>query len=387
MPHSGRKEGITARSYKSGSVVYFDGDRSEYIYILKSGRIILSYLKPESGEELKEEIKPGEFFGVKSALGKYPREETAQTFGDTSVLVLTVMDFEKLVLGNVQVVKKMLRVFSNQLRRIGRAEREVLGETNTVNPQTELFKIGEYYYKAGKYDQALYAYKKYMEYYPDSTHAATSMQRIKDLQTGNIKPLSDGSNDSSHPADFPAFPDSFDNDAPDNFGSDEPDNFGPSTDMTDFDFDDGPGGGGEISNEMDDFLNNDSFSGSATAGKTLDSINNLIRARNFEKALDELENLTQNGGLSAEDSAHAGYYEGVCLFETGKLKEALNAFSNVIKQNESPEFMKKSLLQVGLIYKKTGNNDKAKAYLSKVVSIQPSDETTQSARSYLSEIG
>ncbi len=381
MSHSGPKEGITARSYKSGSVVYFDGDRSEYIYILKSGRIILSYLKPESGEEIKEEIRPGEFFGVKSALGKYPREETAQTFGDTSVLVLTVMDFEKLVLGNVQVVKKMLRVFSNQLRRIGRAEREVLGETNTVNPQTELFKIGEYYYKTGKYDQALYAYKKYMEYYPDSTHASTSMQRIKDLQTGNIKPIADASQEMPPlPNQSSGFQDTF-QDSGDGFGDD--DNSGPSNDMTDFDFDDNIEGG-EILGEMDDFLNTSS---SNSATKILDNINNLVRARNFAKGLAEAETIIMSGILSGADSAKAVYLKGVCLFETKKLKEALASFSEVVKLNESPEFMKKSLLHVGMIYKMTGSNDKAKAYFSKVATIQPSDETTQAARKYLSEIG
>ncbi len=63
-------------------------------------------------------MRQGEFFGVKSALGKYPREETAQTIGETSVLVLRPADFERLILKNVNIVRKMLRVFSNQLRRI-----------------------------------------------------------------------------------------------------------------------------------------------------------------------------------------------------------------------------------------------------------------------------
>ena len=61
----------------------------------------------------------------------------------------------------------MLRVFSNQLRRIGKMERSVLGESEIVNPDAELFKIGEYYYKAGVFEHAQYAFKRYMEYYPD----------------------------------------------------------------------------------------------------------------------------------------------------------------------------------------------------------------------------
>ena len=141
--------GVITRTYKPGSIIYFEGDKSDYIYILKSGKVVLTSIKLDTGEEVKEEVRQGEFFGVKSSLGKYPREETAQTTGNTMVLVLMPADFERLVLKNSSVVRKMLRVFSNQLRRIVKMERSVLGEGEIVNPDAELFKIGEYYYKEG----------------------------------------------------------------------------------------------------------------------------------------------------------------------------------------------------------------------------------------------
>src|SRR4030042_329283 len=98
--------GIITRTYKSGSIIYFENDKSEYIYILKGGKVVLTTTKLDTGEEVKEEVRQGEFFGVKSALGKYPREETAQTMGNTTVLVLNPADFERLVLKNATIVKK-----------------------------------------------------------------------------------------------------------------------------------------------------------------------------------------------------------------------------------------------------------------------------------------
>jgi len=95
--------GILTRVYKPGSIIYSENDKSEYIYILKSGRVLLTYTKIDTGEELKEEVRQGEFFGVKSALGKYPREETAQTIGETVVLALSLGDFERMILKNVNV--------------------------------------------------------------------------------------------------------------------------------------------------------------------------------------------------------------------------------------------------------------------------------------------
>ncbi|MCL1865440.1 MAG: cyclic nucleotide-binding domain-containing protein [Spirochaetes bacterium] len=182
----GFQSSIITRSYKSGSIIYFENDKSEYIYILKSGRVILTYTKIDTGEEIKEEVRQGEFFGVKSALGKYPREETAQTIGDTVILLLTMADFERMILRNVNVVKKMLRVFSNQLRKLNKTVRTVLGESDNIHPDVELFRIGEHYYKAGDYNKATYAFKKYMEYYPNTDYSKLAMDRIKDISLGGV---------------------------------------------------------------------------------------------------------------------------------------------------------------------------------------------------------
>jgi len=45
----GFQSSIIPRSYKSGSIIYFENDKSEYIYILKSGRVILTYTKIDTG--------------------------------------------------------------------------------------------------------------------------------------------------------------------------------------------------------------------------------------------------------------------------------------------------------------------------------------------------
>lgn len=66
-----------AVQYKANSIIYFKGDTSERVYILKSGKVSLKSNDIETGQEMQEMIQMGEFFGVKSALGKYPREETA----------------------------------------------------------------------------------------------------------------------------------------------------------------------------------------------------------------------------------------------------------------------------------------------------------------------
>lgn len=106
--------------YTKGSIPYFSGDQDERVFILQKGVIILSSIDIETGSTVTDQVKPGEFFGVKSALGHFPREETATVLADSSAVVLTVPEFEKLFSGNKQIIMKMLRVFSNQLRQIHR---------------------------------------------------------------------------------------------------------------------------------------------------------------------------------------------------------------------------------------------------------------------------
>ncbi|MGL4370911.1 MAG: cyclic nucleotide-binding domain-containing protein [Spirochaetota bacterium] len=400
---SGAMAGVVTRSYKAGSVVYFEGDKSEYIYILKSGRILLTYIRPETGEEIKEDIKQGEFFGVKSSLGKYPREETAQTLSDTIVLQLRLDDFERIVLGNVQVVKKMLRVFSNQLRRVGRAQREVLGETNTVNPSAELFKIGEYYFRNGRADQALYAYKKYLEYYPNTQFSQTCMQRVNDIKSGNFT----AAPEEEIPLSAPAAPSSamsgFDADAGSGF-DDSSNSFAPASDgpgdMVDFDIDgsSSPSAGmhTELSSEMDDFLNGsgDGFSLPTAAPTIRDIMNNAKAAMSsgdFASAAETLSGVIDDA--SPSDPAERDLWEeahfqlGAAYYGMGKLKEAMNEFSMFMKNYPQSKYVKNTLVYTGYVFEKAGAKDKAVPYYKKAATMPPKDDMTAAAMSRLKALG
>ena len=66
-----------AVQYSANSVIYFSGDFDARVFLLHSGHIALNSLDIETGAQVTEYIKTGEFFGVKSALGNYPREESA----------------------------------------------------------------------------------------------------------------------------------------------------------------------------------------------------------------------------------------------------------------------------------------------------------------------
>jgi len=394
---SGFQGGIITRGYKSGSIIYFENDRSEYIYILKSGRVLLTYTKIDTGEEVKEEVRQGEFFGVKSALGKYPREETAQTIGETTVLVLNMADFERMILRNVNVVRKMLRVFSNQLRRLGKTVRTVLGETDNVNPEVELFRIGEHYFKAGDFNKATYAFKKYMEYYPNTDYSKLAMDRIKTISSGggytSSAPVKASKSDDL--TDF-----SMDDDSDDVFSFD--DKPAPKKEVKpDFSFDAEPHNSSlasELSSEMDDFLSDDStlddfgdfdFDG-GTSGKAVPTLKerfdgglSSFKMDNYKDALEVFQEIINEGApekpLDKKIYIDAYFYAGACFFNLKNYKEAMTHFGEIVKKYSDSERMKESLLYIGDIFTAAGQKDKAITYYNKVANASPKDSLNSKA--------
>jgi CRP-like cAMP-binding protein len=168
-----------AIQYRTGSIIYFKGEaQSDKIFLLNSGRVSLSYVDIETGQELRDLIKMGEFFGVKSALGHYIREENALVLQDATVMVFTVPEFEQLAAKNTRIIMKMLKVFSNQLRRIHNQVQNLMVSDEQVNPETGLYNTGEYYLKNKRYGQALHAFKQYLIYYPSGAYATDVASKI-----------------------------------------------------------------------------------------------------------------------------------------------------------------------------------------------------------------
>jgi len=167
--------------YRSGSVIYFQGDAAEKIFILQSGQVNLGYQDIETGEDVHDTVQPGEFFGVKSALGRYPREENAMAVRDTVVMALTVPEFEALTQTNTRIIMKMLKVFSNQLRRVHHQVSNLLEKTEE-SPERGLYNVGEYYLKNRRFAQARYVFSRYLTYYPSGYNAAQAAKNLEIIE-------------------------------------------------------------------------------------------------------------------------------------------------------------------------------------------------------------
>lgn len=161
-----------AVQYSANSVIYFSGDFDARVFLLHSGHIALNSLDIETGAQVTEYIKTGEFFGVKSALGNYPREESAMVLTDTLVYTFSVAEFENFAQTNTRIILQMLKVFSRQLRNIHHQLESLMDSKQQTNNEDGLFTVATAFYKSQHYQAAAQVAARYRALYPAGKHLA-----------------------------------------------------------------------------------------------------------------------------------------------------------------------------------------------------------------------
>lgn len=302
-----------AVQYKTNSIVYFQGDVAERIYILKSGKVSLNYIDIETGQEMHELIQTGEFFGVKSALGRYTREENAVVLSDAQMVVFSVPEFEQLIMQNTRIIMKMLKVFSNQLRRIHKQLRNLIGSGTESDPESGLFRIGEYYHGAGKFPQALYAYRRYLTFYPSGRYAEKANENIRQAEQG-IRAQGSGRIQSSTP--------------PSNGGREE---------LTD-------------------------------CAKAFYNAVSLYSQEKYRDALKAFKEITESQD-DQEYAAKALYEIGRCHFSLAEYDQCIRQLSAMIKQYPKHPDLTDALFYVGNCYEKKEDKGKAAGFYKKILNM------------------
>ncbi|MFP4644142.1 MAG: tetratricopeptide repeat protein [Spirochaetales bacterium] len=309
-----------AMTYKPNSVIYFEGDSSNRIFILKSGRVTLASQDIETGEELKDRVEVGEFFGVRSALGRYPHEETAVVVSLSEVIVFSVPEFEQYVTQNTRVVLKMLKVFSTQLRRVHSKVTNMLDQPSQLSSEQGLFQTAEYFYKQRRTRQALYAFKRYLFHYPNGSNAERARTLVSQLE----------SSASRYNSETRATPEASEN------------------------------GSAEDRQSARDLYN---------AGMS------LFSRRDFATALQKFGQAAAAGDEKFTVSSLVEY--GRCLLHLYKYDEAIKHFSQLVQKYPNMSELAHVLYYLGRAYEEKGDLDRAGGFFRKVQTLAPGDEQLQ----------
>ena len=109
-----------ARSLRKtrGEFIYMPGDRADFVYILKNGRVKLSVLS-ESGKEIAIDIiQPGEIFGEFALVDESQRSNMTQAMDDVLMWVFSKHDFTKLLTSLPMLALSYIKLVGDRRRRM-----------------------------------------------------------------------------------------------------------------------------------------------------------------------------------------------------------------------------------------------------------------------------
>jgi len=305
--------------FSNGSIVYCKGEGAEKIFILQSGKISLVYTDIETGHDVRDQVQPGEFFGVKSALGRFPREENAVVLADSSVMALTVPEFETLAMSNTRIILKMLKVFSNQMRRV-HAQVSSLLEVGEVRPDEGLFAIGEKYLKNKRFAHAKYVFSRYLVHYPSGERMD---EAAKNLRLADAALANTAEKTSKHGETPPPPP--------------------PSTD------------------------------GNAAVSDAYYNAVNLISKQKYKEAMEKFNQIIKSN-KDPEWTEKSAYETGHCLFLLNKYEDCIKHYAKFLTQYKEYPDIRDAMFYVGQSFEKIGNKDQAIVWYEKIVAMSGAEK-------------
>jgi len=327
--------------FRSGSLIYFKGDPADKIYILQSGKVSLVYQDIETGVDVKDAVQPGEFFGVKSALGRYTREENAVALSDTSVMMFTVPEFEAVAMANSRIIMKMLKVFSNQMRRVHKQVSKVMAKEEQP-PADGLFNIGEFYLKNKRFSHAKHVFSRYLTFYPSDKN---SQQAAKNLEIAE--------NSLSH-------------------------------------YGDGKGPGVAFSNPAKSAPEETSAPASQ---KEIEKTNKayydavgLVSQNKYQEAFMAFKAIV-DGKISPEWTAKASFEIGRCLFLMDKFEDSIKYYTSMLTQFPKHSELIETMYIMGQCNEKLGRKDQAAAFYKKIISTGGDNTVLEKVKRALNALG
>ena len=105
------------KSYRTGAVLFREGDRGDALHIVVEGAVRVSVLSSAGGEATVAVLGPGEFLGDLALLDGRPRSASAIVLQPTKTLVVTRDDFRRWLRERPNAALALLEALSLRIRR------------------------------------------------------------------------------------------------------------------------------------------------------------------------------------------------------------------------------------------------------------------------------
>jgi CRP-like cAMP-binding protein len=105
------------RSYPKGSVIVFEDDPGDALYLVAAGQVKVVLIAEDGREVILSVLGEGSFFGEMAVIDEEPRSAHVIAMDDSSLLVLRREDFHSRLRSSPEVAISLLKEISRRLRR------------------------------------------------------------------------------------------------------------------------------------------------------------------------------------------------------------------------------------------------------------------------------
>lgn len=109
---------LVARRFSAGQVIFHHGDPGGLLYIIRKGKIKITYSTLDGQEALLAILGTNDFFGELALLDEAPRSATAEALETTEALTLHREDFIHFIRNNPDFSLHVLQTLSQRIRNL-----------------------------------------------------------------------------------------------------------------------------------------------------------------------------------------------------------------------------------------------------------------------------
>jgi CRP/FNR family transcriptional regulator len=111
---------VFEQSVKKDSILFMEGTRGEFLYIIISGRVEIIKKAKDNEEMVLATMAANEIIGEMSLIDSEPRTATARTCDDSVLIVITKQNFNEILHSDPRIAAKilmsLLKVINKRLR-------------------------------------------------------------------------------------------------------------------------------------------------------------------------------------------------------------------------------------------------------------------------------
>ncbi|MCL2878930.1 MAG: cyclic nucleotide-binding domain-containing protein [Treponema sp.] len=163
---------------KDAYIIVEGKQNADRFFIIRQGKVRISKEVEVVAEEGGNILGPGDFFGVISTMSSHSHIETAQAVTDVTLISVHKDQYGQLIQNNTQVAMKIILQFSKRMRYLDEALTRLTLKNTAEIDITHLYHIAEYYAKQSQYNQAYYAYHKYITNCPRGENVNAARERM-----------------------------------------------------------------------------------------------------------------------------------------------------------------------------------------------------------------